>query len=96
MSSNELLPCPFCGGKGEYDNCDIGSGSWIGCADCGGKMQMVGYCEDEAVAAWNRRFSECDELARKQDECEHEWETFYSPPYGHHQSCRICNKFTWQ
>ena len=46
-----LLPCPFCGGKAEYDN-DVGPNDegfweWIGCTKCGARANNL--------TAWNRR-----------------------------------------
>lgn len=47
----DLLPCPFCGGKAEYEN-DTGSDDegfweWYQCERCGAKAGDI--------AAWNRR-----------------------------------------
>ena len=49
----ELKPCPFCGKEPEYDNCDLGSGQWIGC-DCGA-MVKSSYRSDEYLTRWNTR-----------------------------------------
>lgn len=58
--SDELAPCPFCGGKAYSAGMDatwIGDGEWSAyCTEC-----HVGYYEcktlGDAVAAWNRRAS---------------------------------------
>jgi Lar family restriction alleviation protein len=58
----DLLPCPFCGGKGAPDALMIGPigkvasahGHFIECQDC---LSMTGSAETqaEAVERWNRR-----------------------------------------
>jgi hypothetical protein len=48
-----LLPCPFCGGKGEYD---IDSGhEWIGCRACGARVMCEIGGEVGPEERWNRR-----------------------------------------
>lgn len=48
--SEELKPCPFCGGEAEYE------GLYCYCTRCGCRMEDDPD-EAEAIAAWNRRAS---------------------------------------
>ena len=49
--SEELKPCPFCGGVAE----ELGSCvHWISCADCRAESYTYDTLE-EAIEAWNRR-----------------------------------------
>lgn len=47
-SLTELLPCPFCGGEGHYDNSDVSAHEWIACTVCGATA---------GVKKWNLRTS---------------------------------------
>jgi Lar family restriction alleviation protein len=49
-----LLPCPFCGGEGEYDNADDSAARWIWCRGCGAKAAAE-FSDEAAIAAWNQR-----------------------------------------
>ena len=55
--SNELLPCPFCGGEGRLNHTAIGTQFFpqIVCMKCFLKCEP---CQSaaEAIAAWNKRF----------------------------------------
>lgn len=59
--SEELKPCPFCGGKPEVRNLvDSGSAIHVACR-CGAQLFGRRYhfgSESEAVAAWNKRSKE--------------------------------------
>ena len=49
--ADEPLPCPCCGGKGEFlEHQDNGE---IYCAECGMRTSVMDYAD--AVATWNRR-----------------------------------------
>ena len=52
MSTEELLPCPFCGNKFQYREV-TSMGTAISCA-CGIRTMSYRY-HSEAIAAWNRR-----------------------------------------
>ena len=57
--TNELLPCPFCGGEAEtFNPFDAIPGTWCvicrECASCNGFEQT----EPEAIEAWNTRVDE--------------------------------------
>jgi Lar family restriction alleviation protein len=59
--SEELKPCPFCGGKAEYDNSDCGPYEWIVCTHCGAKGPVMNYNNDALGTsrdAWNKRICE--------------------------------------
>ena len=49
--TEELKPCPFCGGKAEYDNdtgpLDEGFWEWYQCQNCGAKQ--------DSITEWNTR-----------------------------------------
>jgi Lar family restriction alleviation protein len=59
MTMEELKPCPYCGGKAEYDNCDNGTGQWIECDDCGAMLKVPYSTSYERLfSMWNRRVVE--------------------------------------
>ena len=56
--SNELKPCPFCGGEAKLRRYGDSAYCYIECSQC----EIGAYFYDtkaEAIAAWNRRV--CDE-----------------------------------
>lgn len=57
MMSNELLPCPFCGGEAEILTAESMNGGYlfgIMCNDCRSRGDVYDT-EAEAVDAWNTR-----------------------------------------
>lgn len=57
--SEELKPCPFCGGKNLYrhkDSDGLGQ-TWVWCADCGASGPVKEE-RSHAIEAWNRRTNE--------------------------------------
>ena len=60
----QLLPCPFCASKAEWEytpwNDEAGEGDdgsgWVECTGC--HVQMTGFDRDDAEARWNRRAQE--------------------------------------
>lgn len=58
--TEELLPCPFCGGNvlSKYlDGNNPGNDYWIHCDRCGGSCGMQDS-KEEAIKAWNTRRAE--------------------------------------
>lgn len=49
-----LEPCPFCGSKDAFLNCD-GFKVWGECKDCGARGGSHPYKEQAAINKWNRR-----------------------------------------
>ena len=60
----QLLPCPFCASKAEWEytpwNDETGEGDdgsgWIECTGC--HVQMTGFDRDDTEARWDRRAQE--------------------------------------
>lgn len=50
----DLLPCPFCGGKADYNN-DGGRWDQVICGSCGCRGCEYPDSREKAAAAWNRR-----------------------------------------
>lgn len=73
MMSNELKPCPFCGseaepvfrGKCNYITCSNVEECWCG-------MTCPVSTKEEAIAIWNRRVVDTNELESIADELEEE------------------------
>lgn len=55
--SEELKPCPFCGGKRAVTVVDDEAEERFGvkCFDCGGMIDAEKDTLQEAIEAWNRR-----------------------------------------
>lgn len=53
--SDELKPCPFCGGKARrrFTNGKYGITYYAFCEECGAEMSTIN--ENEMYEAWNRR-----------------------------------------
>ena len=54
-AKEKLLPCPFCGGRAEYNKTLVEgrTDGWVQCTNCG--VHFITKERDEAIAAWNRR-----------------------------------------
>lgn len=55
--SEELKPCPFCGGEADLAKGKFGDGKtshYVECMKCAGMADMYGD-SDSAIAAWNTR-----------------------------------------
>lgn len=64
----ELKPCPFCGS--EDVSCDrLEDVYYVECWDCSAKVETYNGIED-AIAGWNSRAINRDELLKVADECE--------------------------
>ena len=53
-----LLNCPFCGGRAEVKGKE---GKWVVCVDCFSENSYY-KTEEEAIAAWNRRYEPTGEV----------------------------------
>ena len=68
MNCIELKPCPFCGS--DDVSCDILEDVYyVECWDCSAKVESYNGMED-AIAGWNSRATNLDELLKVADECE--------------------------
>lgn len=57
INTEEIKPCPFCGGEAETNNLmrpDINDRYWIECRECG-IITKIFDNEQEVIEAWNRR-----------------------------------------
>jgi hypothetical protein len=58
MTEQELLPCPFCAARAEFDNDDHGY-MWVLCTGCGVTSDTERHYDEDArirlAATWNRR-----------------------------------------
>ena len=68
MNGIELKPCPFCGSEDVFGD-KLEDVYRVECWDCGAKIESYNKLED-AVAGWNRRAINRDELLKVADECE--------------------------
>jgi len=68
--TEELKPCPFCGGEAHYDVAVERQGGYatyyVFCRYCGAETAMFSSIPD-AVAAWNKRAVEGDLRSRLKD-----------------------------
>ena len=69
MNCIELKPCPFCGSDDVFVTCLPEDEYCAGCWDCSAKVESYNGLED-AVAGWNARAIDRDELMKVADECE--------------------------
>lgn len=53
--TEELKPCPFCGGKATIWKEDAVwfDITWIGCKECG--VQLRKYADNRGIKTWNKR-----------------------------------------
>jgi Lar family restriction alleviation protein len=55
--SQELKPCPFCGGEAYTEEHLLEETVSVHCLSCQAQMPYVGLDEQEAIAAWNTRLA---------------------------------------
>ena len=63
-----LLPCPFCGGRGEVG----GLIPWVECQSCGASGPQA-ETEAAAIAAWNRRTHSAEIAGALRDAERYRW-----------------------
>ena len=61
--TEELKPCPFCGGEAKLTDLTQAPESWVECTECGARTRFFSNSE-EAADAWNARQVE-SELLKK-------------------------------
>lgn len=69
MSDIELKPCPFCGSEDIFGGPGPEGEHYVECWDCCAKVESCNGMAD-AIAGWNRRAINRDELLKVADECE--------------------------
>lgn len=85
---NELKPCPFCGGEPVFHEASQISEAWFvasvscrrGCAQIvsrGMETKTAEMANESAIAAWNKRVIDRDELLKIADELENEFFVVY-------------------
>ena len=67
----ELKPCPFCGGNAYLANFS----NRVCCSMCG--VFVDEKCDKDAIAAWNRRAIDRDELLKVADSLDDGWAQFH-------------------
>lgn len=65
----ELKPCPFCGSNDVVFGAGLEDECYVECWDCSAKVESYNGLED-ALAGWNARAIDRDELLCVADECE--------------------------
>lgn len=75
MSEIELKPCPFCGSEGVICN-RFEDVYYVECLSCSAKVESYNGLED-AVAGWNTRAIDRDDLLKVADELENEFFVVY-------------------
>lgn len=69
MSKIELKPCPFCGSDDVTWFYGLEDEHYVECLDCCAKVESYNGLED-AVAGWNERAIDRDDLLKVADECD--------------------------
>lgn len=72
----KLKPCPFCGSDDVVFGAGLEDEYYVECWDCGAKIESYNGMED-AVAGWNARAIDRDELLKIADELENEFFVVY-------------------
>ena len=88
MSEIELKPCPFCGDEPEFHEASQISETWfvasVNCRSCcaqvvsqGMETKTAEMANESAIAAWNKRVIDRDELLKIADELENKFFVVY-------------------
>lgn len=62
--SNELKPCPFCGGEAEYGANSVQGYEYVRCASCKARTWSCYETKEQAAQAWNTRAERTCEIVR--------------------------------
>ena len=76
MNEIELKPCPFCGSDDVVFGAALEDWYYVECWDCSAKVESCNGMED-AVAGWNARAIDRDELLKIADELENKFFVVY-------------------
>lgn len=76
MSKIELKPCPFCGSDDVTWFYGLEDENYVECLDCSAKVESYNGLED-AIAGWNARAIDRDELLKIADELENKFFVVY-------------------
>lgn len=68
MNRIELKPCPFCGSDDVFCSQGLEGEDYVECWDCSAKVESYNGMDD-AIAGWNSRAIDRDELLKIADEC---------------------------
>ena len=68
MNRIELKPCPFCGSDDVFCGQGPEGEDYVECWDCSAKVESYNGMDD-AIAGWNSRAIDRDELLKIADEC---------------------------
>lgn len=69
MNGIELKPCPFCGSEDVNWAAGLEDEYFVECWDCGAKVESYNGIGG-ALAGWNARAIDLDDLLKVADECE--------------------------
>ena len=94
MSDVNLKPCPFCGGKADFDYDDSGY-NWVFCKKCGVSTDTRMHDHEDARLRLSEDWNQRDKAALQQSiaelkaEAAHQIAMMVRQDYGHHMTYNV-------